>query len=145
MSNADMPRLSLPANPSLALVASLASIALDAAVNQRKCDPEPIRVLAQRLSQRLATTTRAHGAVKALDPNMTGLLSAALPPGAVHDSVDSLTEEAQKMITDLSLPVDQLREDVLVKLRDFAVRLAVAAQQGTLESEISSLTWVDSD
>jgi hypothetical protein len=72
---------------------------------------------------------------------MTGLLSAALAPEAVHGTIDSLAEEAEKVVADLNQPVEQLQKDVLEKLRDFAVRLSVAAQQGSLESEISSLSW----
>ncbi len=121
--------LSLPANSSLALVASLASVALDAALQKQAYTPEPIVELARRLAQRLQPAPVTDDSpARVIDPGTTGLLSAALAPEVDRQTIESIAKEADKLVADLTFPLEKQDPATLLKLRDFAVRLSAAAQ-----------------
>lgn len=130
MASAPPPRVpvSMPAHPSLALLASLSAIAIDAALRKQPFNPEPVAELARVLESRVSGSGGSVGpAAKLLDPETTGLLSTALETD--EPTVEGLAREGAQIAADLRQPLDHHTETVLRKLRAFALRLSAAAQE----------------
>lgn len=117
---------SMPLNPSLAMLASLAAIALDAALRRQPFNDAPVAELAHVLNQRVGSVDSGSAAKRLLDPETTELLSAALITGA--KTVEDLAREGAEMASSLQPPLAEKDEESLRQLRDFAVRLSFAAQ-----------------
>jgi hypothetical protein len=127
---------SVPLHPSLALLASLSAIAIDAAMRKQPFNPDPVAELARVLNQRVSAAPNVMGAAtKLLDPEITGLLTEVLQ--TEEHTVEGLAREGAQIVAALQQPLDQKGDVALRQLRDFAMRLSAAAQHE--ESGDSSL------
>lgn len=123
--------ISMPSHPSLALLASLAAVALDAAVRNQPSNPEPVAELARILNQRIGIPRGDVGApARMLDPETTGLLTEAVAVRSDPHTVDSLAREGADIAAELQKPLEEHDRDTLRKLCEFARRLSSAAQSG---------------
>jgi hypothetical protein len=118
----------MPPHPSLAMLASLAAIALDAAVRKQPYNPVPVGELARVLNERLGVVPRGEGSqARLIDPVTTGLLIAVLKSD--EHTMEALAREGAEMAAALELPLDKHDRSALLNLRDFALRLSSAAQR----------------
>lgn len=127
--------ISMPLHPSLALLASLAAVALDAAIRKKPYNPEPVTELARILNQRIGPAPERKGApARMLDPETTGLLAEAVALKSQPPTAESLAVEGAEIAAALQLPLEEHARETLLQLREFALRLSAAAQ-----------TWVADD
>lgn len=124
--------MSMPPYPSLALLASLAAISLDAAARNQPFNPEPVTQLSIVLGERVGVRAGSKEAsTRLLDPETTGLLTAVFEKR--EQTVDQLAHEGAEVAAALAQPLAKHDVVALRELRDFALRLSSAAQTGSLE------------
>ena len=92
--------ISMPPHPSFAMLASLAAIALDAALRKQPYNPAPVTELARVLNKRLGIEPASGSAQTPLiDPDTTGLLIAALKND--EHTVEALAREGAEIAASL--------------------------------------------
>jgi hypothetical protein len=113
----------------MALLASLAAVALDASTRKQPFNPEPVAELGRVIGQRIGVAPGGSGApARMLDPETTNLLTEAVDRKGDLHTVESLTREGAAIVAALGAPLEEHDSATLLRLREFALRLSSAAQ-----------------
>lgn len=117
----------------LALIASLAAIALDAASRERRVDYAPVKLLAALLERGITPLrpVKIKGKARLADPDTADLLY-RVARKATPDAAPDLKEvqKVAKRFVDFAQkePDSTIERDVLIELRDFALQLSKVAR-----------------